>query len=55
MDGRLFILLVFLAVPGALVGVTIGWFHANPIAILVLFSTMLVGIFYLLTYRDSFN
>ncbi len=54
MDGRLFTVIFLFVVPAALIGVTIGLFHSNPVAIFALFVAMLVGAFYLLTYRESF-
>jgi len=54
MDGRLFIVLALLALPGALIGVTVAEFHSNPIAILTLLVVILVGVFYLLSYSESF-
>jgi hypothetical protein len=54
MDGRLFTVLVFLVVPAALIGVTIAAFHSNPISILAEIGAMIVGAFYLLTYRETF-
>jgi len=44
----------FLVLPAALIGVTIGVFHSNPVAIIALIVVMLVGSFYLLTYRETF-
>lgn len=54
MDGRLFTVLVFLVLPAALIGVTIGLFSSNPVAILALIALMIIGAFYLLTYRETF-
>ncbi len=54
MDGRLFTILALFVLPAALLGVTIGWFSSNPVAIFVLIAVMIVGAFYLLTYRESF-
>ena len=55
MDGRLFTLLVFLAAPAVGIGATIAFFASNPISILLLIGVMIVGAFYLLTYRESFT
>jgi hypothetical protein len=55
MDGRMFTVLVLLVVPAALIGVTVALFASNPISILFLISVMIVGSFYLLTYRESFT
>lgn len=54
MDGRWVVLLLFLVLPAALIGVTIALFASNPVAILVLIGTMIVGAMYLLTYRETF-
>ncbi|HTP55315.1 MAG TPA: hypothetical protein VML53_01435 [Thermoplasmata archaeon] len=54
MDGRLFTVLAMMLLPGALIGVTIGLFSSNPIAILCLISVMIIGALYLLTYRETF-
>ncbi len=54
MDGKLFTLIAFFVLPAALLGVTIGLFSSNPLAIFTLIAVMLVGAFYLLTYRESF-
>ncbi|MGB6501141.1 MAG: hypothetical protein WBG19_07070 [Thermoplasmata archaeon] len=55
MDGRLFTVLVFLLLPAGGIGVTIAWFSSNPISILFMIGVMIVGSFYLLTYRESFT
>lgn len=54
MDGRLFTVLALLAVPAALIVVTIAFFSSNPVSIFTLIAVMLVGGLYLLTYRESF-
>lgn len=54
MDGRWFTLLVFVVLPAALIGVTVAVFHSNPISFLVLVGAIVVGTFYLLTYRETF-
>lgn len=55
MDGRLLAGLVTLALPAALIGVTIWRFAANPLAILGLLTLMVGGAFYLLSYPESFG
>ena len=54
MDGRLFTVIAFLVVPAILIGVTVGIFSSNPIAIMALIAVMIAGGFYLLTYRETF-
>jgi hypothetical protein len=54
MDGRLFTLILFLVVPAVLIGVTIAFFSSNPISILVLIALMIIGAFYIMTYRETF-
>ena len=49
-DGRLPVLGLTLAFPAVLLGVTLEWFGANPVAVLVLFATMLLGSLYYTTY-----
>jgi hypothetical protein len=55
MDGRLFTVLALLVLPAALIGVTIVWFASNPVGILVLIAVMIIGAFYLMTYRETFG
>ncbi len=55
MDGKLVTGVGLLAVPAALIGVTVAWFSSNPVSIFVLLSAMLVGAFYLFTYRETFG
>jgi hypothetical protein len=55
MDGRLFTVLVLMAAPAALIGVTVVWFASNPVAILMLIGVMIIGGFYLMTYRETFG
>lgn len=55
MDGRYFVVGLTLALPAVLVAVTILWFSANVITMLILFSVMLLGCFYLLSYTDAFS
>jgi hypothetical protein len=54
MDGKLVTGLGLLALPAVLIGVTVAWFSSNPVAIFTLIAVMLVGAFYLLTYREAF-
>jgi hypothetical protein len=54
MDGRLFTVLVLLALPAALIGLTVLEFHANPVAIFALIAVMIAGTFYLVSYTESF-
>lgn len=54
MDGRLFTILVAIVLPAALIGVTIAFFSSNPLSILGLFIVMTGGIFWLLSYTESF-
>jgi uncharacterized SAM-binding protein YcdF (DUF218 family) len=55
MDGRVITLLLTVALPAVLMAVTTVYFSLNPIAILVLISIMIVGLLYLLSYRESFQ
>lgn len=54
MDGRLLTVLLAIVLPAALIGVTIGFFSSNPISILGLFVVMTGGVFWLLSYSESF-
>ena len=54
MDGRLATVLLTFVLPAALLGVTVVEFASNPVAVLVLISTMVAGGFYLLTYQETF-
>jgi len=54
MDGRLITVLLMIALPAALIGVTIVEFSSNPVSILGLLAVMLVGAFYLVSYTESF-
>jgi len=54
MDGRLFTVLVLLALPAALIGLTVVEFHTNPVAIFLLLGVMVVGALYLVSYTESF-
>jgi hypothetical protein len=55
MDGKLVTGVGLLAVPAALIGVTIAVFASNPVAIFALIAVMIVGAFYLVTYREVFG
>jgi uncharacterized protein (DUF2062 family) len=54
-DGRVVAILLTIVLPGALIAVTAVYFALNPIAMLVLFSVMLVGVLYLLSYTEDFG
>ncbi|MCI4335721.1 MAG: hypothetical protein L3K17_00780 [Thermoplasmata archaeon] len=54
MDGRVGALLVTQLLPAALIGVTVWHFGSNPVALLVLLTTMVVGALYILTYAETF-
>ena len=54
MDGRLLTVLIALVLPAALIGVTVAYFSSNPLSILGLFVVMTGGVFWLLSYPDSF-
>ena len=54
MDGRVAVGLVTLALPAALVGVTVWKFASNPLDLVALIAVMLVGSLYLLSYSESF-
>jgi hypothetical protein len=55
MDGRVVTGLGLLALPAALIGVTVAWFNSNPVSIFVLLALMVVGGLYILTYREAFG
>jgi hypothetical protein len=54
MDGRLLTVLALMILPAALIGVTVFEFHSNPVAILGLIAVMIAGVFYLVSYTESF-
>ncbi len=54
MDGRLLSILVMLVLPAALLGVTVAYFSANPVAVLGLFVWIIAGGFWLLSYPETF-
>ncbi len=55
MDGRAVTASLTILLPAILVAVTVWKFASNPLVILILFSTMIAGALYLLTYRESFG
>jgi hypothetical protein len=55
MDGKLVTGIGLLLIPGALIGVTVAWFASNPVSIFAMIALMIIGGFYLLTYRDAFG
>ena len=55
MDGRIFVVGLTLILPAVLIGATVAWFSTNPVALLVLFSVMLLGALYLLSYSETFS
>jgi hypothetical protein len=54
MDGRFYTVLLLLVLPAVLIGVTVVEFHSNPVSILGLLAVMVVGVFYLVSYTESF-
>ncbi|MFY9717059.1 MAG: hypothetical protein WAK40_03895 [Thermoplasmata archaeon] len=54
MEGRMFTVLAFLVMPALLIGATVAFFHSNPVSVVVLIALMIIGSFYLLTYRETF-
>lgn len=54
MDGRHWTVLLTLVAPILLIGVTAWRFSSNPLAIVALFTVMIGGSLYLLTYNESF-
>ena len=54
MDSRLVAGLVTIALPVALIGVTVWRFASNPLSILALLGVMFGGSVYLLSYTESF-
>ena len=55
MDGRAVTVVATFLLPAVLIGITVWKFASNPLAILILISTMVAGAVYLLTYRESFG
>lgn len=54
-DGRFIVVGLTIILPAILLGVTVGWFATNPLALLVLFAVMLLGALYLVSYTDTFS
>ena len=54
MDGRLSTVLLTLALPATLIGVTVTQFGSNPLAIVGLLTIMVAGVLFLLSYTDTF-
>jgi hypothetical protein len=54
-DGRYIVVGLTLVLPAVLIAVTVAWFSSNVIVMLVLFSMMLLGCLYLLSYSESFT
>ncbi|MFZ0830719.1 MAG: hypothetical protein WCB18_05520 [Thermoplasmata archaeon] len=55
MDGRILVVALTLALPAALIAATVAWYSTNPVSLLILFSVMLLGGLYLLSYSDTFS
>lgn len=53
MNGRQFAGLLTLLLPAVLIAVTWKFYGSNPLAILVLITTMIVGSLYLLSYPET--
>jgi hypothetical protein len=53
-DGRIYVVALALVLPAILIAVTVAWYSTNPISILVLMAVMLLGGFYLLSYKETF-
>lgn len=54
MDGRWLTVLLTIALPAALIALTVEEFSSNPVAIFVLLGVMIAGGFYLLSYSETF-
>jgi hypothetical protein len=54
-DGRYLVVALTLVLPAALMAITVAWYSTNPVAMLVLFSVVLLGGLYLLSYGDTFS
>jgi hypothetical protein len=54
-DGRYIVVALALVLPAILMAITVAWFSTNPISMLILFSVMLLGCLYLLSYSDAFS
>jgi hypothetical protein len=55
MNGRWYTVLLLWVVPAVGIGASVAWFNANPIAIMVCLSAILLGALYLLTYTERFS
>jgi hypothetical protein len=54
-DGRYLVVGLTLVLPAFLIAVTVAWFSSNVISMLILFSVMLLGCLYLMSYADAFT
>jgi hypothetical protein len=54
-DGRYIVVGLTLVLPAVLMAVTVAWYSANVIVMLILFSIILLGCLYLLSYADAFS
>ena len=55
MDGRFVVVGLTIVLPAVLMAMTVVWYSTNPISMLVLFSVMLLGALYLLSYADTYT
>lgn len=55
MDGRVFVVGLTLVLPAILIAATVIWYSDNPLSMLVLFSVMLLGALYLVSYKDTYS
>lgn len=53
MNGKVVTALGLLAAPAVVMGATVAWFASNPVTIFAMIALMIVGSFYLLTYRPD--
>ncbi len=53
MDGRWFTLIFLFAIPAVGIAATVAWFSANPVAIMIGLSAIILGALYLLTYTEA--
>jgi predicted branched-subunit amino acid permease len=54
-DGRWIVVGLTIVLPAILMVLTVAYYSTNPISMLVLFSVMLFGCLYLLSYSDVFS
>lgn len=54
MDGRVFVVGLAIILPAVLIGATVAWYSDNPVSMLILFSVMLIGALYLVSYKDTY-